>query len=45
MPEQVKVEDKVAMLDMGKKLKARIEIGRKSGDLMRVNDIFCTLHQ
>jgi Leucine-rich repeat (LRR) protein len=32
MPEQVKVEDKVAMLDMGKKLKARIEIGRKSGE-------------
>ena len=32
MPETMKVEDKVAMLDIAKKLKARIEIGKKSGE-------------
>ena len=32
MPEKMKVEDKVALLDIDKKLKARLEIGRKSGE-------------
>ena len=32
MASTMKVEEKVAMLDMSKKLKARIEIGKKSGE-------------
>jgi Leucine-rich repeat (LRR) protein len=32
MPEKMKVQDKVALLDIDKKLKARLEIGRKSGE-------------